>query len=48
MTDKLDKIDVKILNILQENSKITNLELSKKQVRASEVAFAPTLERVKK
>ena len=44
MTDKLDKIDVKILNILQENSKITNLELSKK----IGLSPAPTLERVKK
>ena len=30
MSDKLDKIDFKILKILQENSKITNLDLSKK------------------
>ena len=30
MSDKLDKIDLKILKILQENSKITNLDLSKK------------------
>ena len=44
MTDKLDKIDVKILNILQENSKITNIELSKK----IGLSPAPTLERVKK
>jgi DNA-binding Lrp family transcriptional regulator len=28
--NKLDKIDLKILKILQENSKITNLDLSKK------------------
>ena len=27
---KFDKIDLKILKILQENSKITNLDLSKK------------------
>ena len=27
---KLDKIDLKILKYLQENSKITNLDLSKK------------------
>lgn len=44
MVDKIDKIDVKILNILQENSKITNLELSKK----IGLSPAPTLERVKK
>ena len=41
---KLDKIDRKILKILQENSKITNLDLSK-QINLSP---APTLERVKK
>lgn len=41
---KLDRIDRKILKILQENSKITNLELSK-QINLSP---APTLERVKK
>lgn len=40
----MDKIDVKILNLLQENSKITNLELSKK----IGLSPAPTLERVKK
>jgi len=44
MSDKLDKIDLKILKILQENSKITNLELSKK----IGLSPAPTLERVKK
>ncbi len=44
MSEKLDKIDLKILKILQENSKITNLELSK-QIGLSP---APTLERVKK
>ena len=44
MVEKLDKIDVKILNLLQENSKITNLELSKK----IGLSPAPTLERVKK
>lgn len=40
----LDKIDLKILRILQENAKITNLQLS------SEIGLspAPTLERVKK
>lgn len=43
-TLKLDRIDRKILKILQENSKITNLELSK-QINLSP---APTLERVKK
>lgn len=41
---KLDKIDLKILKILQENSKITNLDLSKK----IGLSPAPTLERVKK
>ena len=41
---KLDKIDLKILKILQENSKITNLELSKR----IGLSPAPTLERVKK
>jgi DNA-binding Lrp family transcriptional regulator len=40
----LDKIDLKILKILQENSKITNLDLSKK----IGLSPAPTLERVKK
>ena len=29
MSDKLDKIDLHILRILQDNSKITNLELSR-------------------
>jgi Lrp/AsnC family transcriptional regulator, leucine-responsive regulatory protein len=42
--EKLDKIDLKILKILQENSKITNLDLSKK----IGLSPAPTLERVKK
>jgi Lrp/AsnC family transcriptional regulator, leucine-responsive regulatory protein len=41
---KFDQIDLKIVKILQENSKITNLELSR-QVGLSP---APTLERVKK
>lgn len=41
---KLDKLDYKILKLLQENSKVTNLELSK-QIGLSP---APTLERVKK
>lgn len=41
---KLDQIDLKILKLLQENSKITNLELSKK----IGLSPAPTLERVKK
>lgn len=41
---KLDKIDLKILKILQANSKITNLDLSKK----IGLSPAPTLERVKK
>lgn len=44
MTEKLDKIDLKILKLLQENSKITNLELSKR----IGLSPAPTLERVKK
>ena len=42
--EKLDKTDLKILLILQENSKITNLDLSKK----IGLSPAPTLERVKK
>jgi len=41
---KLDKVDLKIIKLLQENSKITNLELSKK----IGLSPAPTLERVKK
>ncbi len=44
MADKLDKIDLKIIKILQGNSKITNLDLSKK----IGLSPAPTLERVKK
>ena len=44
MSEKLDKIDLKIINILQENSKITNLDLSKR----IGLSPAPTLERVKK
>lgn len=44
MQDKLDKLDFKILQILQENSKITNLDLSKR----IGLSPAPTLERVKK
>lgn len=44
MSDKLDKIDLNILKILQDNSKITNLELSKR----IGLSPAPTLERVKK
>ncbi len=43
-TEKLDKTDLKILQILQENSKITNLDLSKR----IGLSPAPTLERVKK
>ena len=41
---KMDKIDLKIVRMLQENSKITNLDLSKK------IGLSPasTLERVKK
>lgn len=42
--EKLDKIDLKILKYLQGNSKITNLDLSKK----IGLSPAPTLERVKK
>jgi DNA-binding Lrp family transcriptional regulator len=42
--NKLDKIDLKILKLLQENSKITNLDLSKR----IGLSPAPTLERVKK
>ncbi|MEY3322262.1 MAG: hypothetical protein RLZZ417_1845 [Bacteroidota bacterium] len=42
--EKLDKTDLKILHILQDNSKITNLDLSKK----IGLSPAPTLERVKK
>jgi len=42
--NKLDKIDLNILRILQDNSKITNLDLSKK----IGLSPAPTLERVKK
>ena len=44
MENKFDKIDLKIMKILQENSKITNLDLSKK----IGLSPAPTLERVKK
>ena len=44
MNYNLDKIDFKILKILQDNAKITNLQLS------GEIGLspAPTLERVKK
>ena len=41
---KIDKIDLKILKELQENSKITNIELSKK----IGLSAAPTLGRVQK
>ena len=41
---KLDKTDLAILELLQTNSKITNLELSKR----IGLSPAPTLERVKK
>lgn len=44
MTEDLDKIDYLILGILQENSNITNLSLSKR----IGLSPAPTLERVKK
>jgi DNA-binding Lrp family transcriptional regulator len=43
-TPKLDKIDKKILEILQANAKITNAQLSKE----IGLSPAPTLERVKK
>jgi DNA-binding Lrp family transcriptional regulator len=42
--EDLDKIDFQILRLLQENSNITNLSLSKK----IGLSPAPTLERVKK
>ena len=42
--EKLDVTDLLILKILQENSKITNLDLSKR----IGLSPAPTLERVKK
>ena len=41
---KLDRIDLSILQTLQQNCKITNLDLSKK----IGLSPAPTLERVKK
>lgn len=44
MSDKLDRIDLQILKTLQDNSKITNLDLSKR----IGLSPAPTLERVKK
>lgn len=44
MAERIDKIDFHILQILQTNSKITNLELSKR----IGLSPAPTLERVKK
>lgn len=44
MEGKLDSTDLKILQLLQLNSKITNLDLSKK----IGLSPAPTLERVKK
>lgn len=44
LVQKLDQVDLSILKILQENSKITNLDLSKK----IGLSPAPTLERVKK
>jgi DNA-binding Lrp family transcriptional regulator len=42
--EKLDSTDLLILKILQENSKITNIDLSKR----IGLSPAPTLERVKK
>jgi DNA-binding Lrp family transcriptional regulator len=44
LESKIDKTDLKILQILQDNCKITNLDLSKK----IGLSPAPTLERVKK
>jgi DNA-binding Lrp family transcriptional regulator len=44
MSNKLDETDLRILKILQESSKITNLDLSKK----IGLSPAPTLERVRK
>ncbi|MDN5215959.1 Lrp/AsnC family transcriptional regulator [Fulvivirgaceae bacterium BMA12] len=44
INSKLDKIDRKILDILQSNAKITNAQLSKE----IGLSPAPTLERVKK
>ncbi|MCB0689845.1 MAG: Lrp/AsnC family transcriptional regulator [Saprospiraceae bacterium] len=44
LENKLDKTDLRILQILQDNCKITNLDLSKK----IGLSPAPTLERVKK
>lgn len=41
---KLDKTDIKILNILQEEGRITNSELAKR----IKISPPPTLERVKK
>jgi len=42
--DKLDEIDLKIIKMLQEDGRMTNLELSNK----IGLSPAPTLERVKK
>ncbi len=44
MANKIDKTDLKILRILQEDGRITNLELSNK----IGLSPAPTLERVRK
>lgn len=44
MSEKIDKTDLKILKILQENGRITNLQLSQE----IGLSPAPTLERVKK
>ncbi len=44
MATKIDKIDLRILKILQEEGRITNLELSSK----IGLSPAPTLERVRK
>jgi Lrp/AsnC family transcriptional regulator, leucine-responsive regulatory protein len=44
LENKIDSVDLKILRILQDNSKVTNLDLS----RRVGLSPAPTLERVKK
>ncbi len=44
LENKIDAVDLKILRILQDNSKVTNLDLS----RRVGLSPAPTLERVKK
>lgn len=44
MTTKLDEIDIKILTLLQENSRLTNKELA----AAIHLSPTPTFERVKR